>query len=734
MRLPELSAPALAACLLALPQLSSAFYLPGVAPTSYAQGDAVPLYVNSIKPGQVSDTNRLHSVISYDYYHPIFHFCAPEGGPERVSESLGSILFGDRIMTSPFDLRMAQNETCKSLCSRTYDPIRLKFIKKRVEQGYKINWLVDGLPAGQQMEDYQDGSIFYTPGFDLGAVNEDGSVLFHNHYNIFVEYHNVKRETVTNDGQTHSRVVGVIVQPESKGYAPGEEPDCDSVNKQIYLTDDNLDGIDVQFTYSIYWIESKTAWATRWDKYLHVFDPKIHWFWLVDTAIVVVILVLFVASILVRTLKKDIARYNRLDDINLDDLNGTSVVEDGVQEDSGWKLVHGDVFRNPSHPLLLSVLLGNGAQLFVMTGLTIVFALLGFLSPSNRGSLGTIMILLYTVLGFVGGYVSSRVYKSMQGDKWKQNIALTPTLVPGVVFASFFFLDLFLWAKQSSGAVPFTTMLVIIAIWFLISVPLSFLGSWLGFRSPAIEAPVRTNQIPRQIPQAPTYMKPLPTMLMAGLLPFGAIFVELYFIMSSIWFSRIYYMFGFLFLCYVLMIITCAAVTIVLVYFLLCAENYNWQWRSFLAAGMTGGYIFLNCLIYLVTKLKLSSFVGIVLYIGYSALISFLFFILTGRPILRLAFPDNMLTLNLRCDRILRELVVRTQDLQLHQDRLRGCGRNCLVMNPLRSLFFPCCIFSVISPYIRQAPICDRCPYGCTGGGGFPETFCVQTQRVFASQ
>ncbi|KAL2111389.1 hypothetical protein VUR80DRAFT_10172 [Thermomyces stellatus] len=533
-------------------------------------------------------------------------------------------------MTSPFDLRMAQNETCKSLCSRTYDPIRLKFIKKRVEQGYKINWLVDGLPAGQQMEDYQDGSIFYTPGFDLGAVNEDGSVLFHNHYNIFVEYHNVKRETVTSDGQTHSRVVGVIVQPESKGYGPGEEPDCDSVNKQIYLTDDNLDGIDVQFTYSIYWIESKTAWATRWDKYLHVFDPKIHWFWLVDTAIVVVILVLFVASILVRTLKKDIARYNRLDDINLDDLNGTSVVEDGVQEDSGWKLVHGDVFRNPSHHLLLSVLLGNGAQLFVMTGLTIVFALLGFLSPSNRGSLGTIMILLYTVLGFVGGYVSSRVYKSMQGDKWKQNIALTPTLVPGVVFASFFFLDLFLWAKQSSGAVPFTTMLVIIAIWFLISVPLSFLGSWLGFRSPAIEAPVRTNQIPRQIPQAPTYMKPLPTMLMAGLLPFGAIFVELYFIMSSIWFSRIYYMFGFLFLCYVLMIITCAAVTIVLVYFLLCAENYNWQWRSFLAAGMTGGYIFLNCLIYLVTKLKLSSFVGIVLYIGYSALISFLFFILTG--------------------------------------------------------------------------------------------------------
>lgn len=629
MWLPELSAPALAACLLALPQLASAFYLPGVAPTSYKKGDAVPLHVNSIKPGSSADTSRLQSVISYDYYHPIFQFCTPPDGPKPVSESLGSILFGDRIMTSPFDLRMRENKTCLPLCSKSYDAIRLKFLKTRVEQGYKVNWLVDGLPAGQQMEDYQDGSTFYTPGFDLGATGEDGSVAFHNHFNIFIEYHNVKSETITDGGQTHSRVVGVVVQPESRAYPAGGTEDCDSVSNELYL-EENMHDTNVQFTYSVYWTESRTAWATRWDKYLHVFDPKIHWFWLVDTAIVVVILVLFVASILVRTLKKDIARYNRLDDINLDDLNGTSVVEDGVQEDSGWKLVHGDVFRNPSRPLLLSILLGNGAQLFVMTGLTILFALLGFLSPSNRGSLGTIMILLYTVLGFVGGYVSARVYKSMQGDKWKQNIALTPTLVPGAVFSSFFFLDLFLWAKQSSGAVPFTTMLVIIAIWFLISVPLSFVGSWLAFRSPAIEAPVRTNQIPRQIPHAPGYMRTFPTMLMVGLLPFGAIFVELYFIMSSIWFSRIYYMFGFLFLCYALMIITCAAVTIVMVYFLLCAENYNWQWRSFLAAGTTGGYIFLNCLIYLVTRLKLTSVVGIVLYIGYSALISFLFFILTG--------------------------------------------------------------------------------------------------------
>ncbi|KAK4099205.1 hypothetical protein N658DRAFT_498567 [Parathielavia hyrcaniae] len=615
---------ALLASLLAAPQLASAFYLPGVAPTTYQKDEPVPLYVNSIRPVAGPDS-KLHSVVSYDYYHPLFQFCQPPDGPQDVGASLGSILFGDRIKTSPFELRMVRDESCKKLCEKTYQKGAAMFVNQQIRSGISLNWLVDGLPAGQKIPDTLTGTEFYNTGFLLGQVTVDGSqVQFNNHYNITIEYH----EVAGSSGKY--RVVGVIVKPESKKYAGAADQDsCEDVTEPVVL--DEMGDTKVQFTYSVHWSRSSTAWATRWDKYLHVYDPKIHWFSLINSSVIVVFLVLTVMSILVRALKKDIARYNRLDQLNLEDLSGTSaLMEDGVQEDSGWKLVHGDVFRTPSHPLLLSVFLGNGAQLFVMTGFTIAFALLGFLSPSNRGSLGTIMILLYTVLGFVGGYTSARMYKSLQGDKWKLCIMLTPLLVPGIVFSTFFLLDLFLWAKQSSGAVPFTTMIFIVLIWFIISVPLSCAGSWLGFRAPALEPPVRTNQIPRQIPPAPTSLKPVPSMLLVGLLPFGAIFVELYFIMGSIWLSKIYYMFGFLFICYGLMIMTCAAVTVLLVYFLLCAENYNWQWRSFLAAGTTAGYIFLNALIYWVSKLSLGGFAGSVLYIGYSALVSFLFFILTG--------------------------------------------------------------------------------------------------------
>jgi transmembrane 9 superfamily protein 2/4 len=355
--------------LLLTPSLSSAFYLPGVAPTDYGKGQKVPLNVNHLTPTVSERDDQLHSVFSYDYYYPLFHFCQPAEGIKDVRESLGSILFGDRIRTSPFVLSMAENEDCKALCNTTFDMLSSQFVNDVIWRGYNVNWLIDRLPAAQQSIDPQTGSEFYSPGFLLGRSEDDGSVLLHNHYNIQIEYHTVRgfRDT------EKYRVVGVLVEPESRKDSKvlGDgSVDCSVGSPPLKLSED--EDTFVTWTYSVHWIESQTAWATRWDKYLHVFDPHIHWYSLTYSAVFVVLLVALVSTILLRALRKDIARYNRLDMINLADLDGTSAaVEDGIQEDSGWKLVHGDVFRCPKHPLLLSVFLGNGAQLFVMTGVTV---------------------------------------------------------------------------------------------------------------------------------------------------------------------------------------------------------------------------------------------------------------------------------------------------------------------------------------------------------------------------
>jgi transmembrane 9 superfamily member 2/4 len=95
-------------------------------------------------------------------------------------------------------------------------------------------------------------------------------------------------------------------------------------------------------------------------------------------------------------------------------------------------------------------------------------------------------------------------------------------------------------------------------------------------------------------------------------------------------------MFGFLFLCFGLMVLTSACVTILLTYFLLCAEDYRWQWRAFIGAGMMGGYVFLNALFFWATRISFGGLTGAVLYIGYSALMSFLVFVLSGKFDVRL--------------------------------------------------------------------------------------------------
>jgi transmembrane 9 superfamily protein 2/4 len=153
-----------------------------------------------------------------------------------------------------------------------------------------------------------------------------------------------------------------------------------------------------------------------------------------------------------------------------------------------------------------------------------------------------------------------------------KNVLLTAFLCPGIVFVIFFVLNLVLWVNSSSAAMPFVTLLALLALWFCVSTPLVFLGSYFGFKKQSIENPVRTNQIPRQIPEQSLYTRPLPGIIMGGILPFGCIFIQLFFILNSIWAHQFYYMFGFLTLVYIILLVTCSETTILLCYFHLCAE------------------------------------------------------------------------------------------------------------------------------------------------------------------
>ncbi|KAI8922889.1 hypothetical protein BC831DRAFT_473888 [Entophlyctis helioformis] len=504
-------------------------------------------------------------------------------------------------------LHALQNSTCNKLCTSTIPAADTHFLRVSIEEEYAINWVVDGLPVAQLYQDRATGEVFYNGGFELGTVLENDQTVLNNHYDIIIHYHSKEDKM---------RVVGALVNPGSL-TKEAQDAGCEAGKAAPFVVKSDADNT-VQYTYSVYWVPDPIPWGTRWDHYLHVYDPQIHWFSIINSIVIVLILSSMVTMILLRALHRDISRYNAAGE------------EDGAQDDFGWKMVHADVFRPPAFRMLLSVLVGNGAQLLYMSSVTILFAVLGFLSPSSRGALGTMGLIFYILFSAVAGYVSAVLYKTLQGEHWRQNVVLTTLLVPGTIFGVLLFLNFFLIARQSSAAVPFGTLLTLMAMWFLVSIPLSIAGAFFGFRHPGYENPCRTNQIPRQIPPQPAYLNKYYSALIGGILPFGAIFIELYFLMSSIWSHQIYYMFGFLFFVFIILVVTCSLVSVLICYFQLCAEDYMWSWRAFMTSGASGFYVFLYSVVYYLRKLHLVDGTSSLLYFGWSIVMSLLFTIFTG--------------------------------------------------------------------------------------------------------
>ncbi|XP_029964092.1 transmembrane 9 superfamily protein member 5 isoform X2 [Salarias fasciatus] len=611
----------------------SAFYLPGLAPVSFCEEGKdvddcqkeIQLYVNRL--------DSVESVLPYEY--DVFPFCKDDH-EKRPTENLGQVLFGERIESSPYKFFFNKKVDCQPVCTTNFkkgdkaDIAKLDFLKMGMQLNYQHHWIIDNMPV-TWCYDVEDGQKYCNPGFPIGClVTSDGRVkdacvinaefnkkntfYVFNHVDIQITYHSGAAE-----GWTGARLVGATLEPKSIKHADEKNTNCGEGTSPMEVPGEFSNDVSIVYTYSVSFVENNNIkWASRWD-YILVSMPhtNIQWFSIMNSLVIVLFLSGMVAMIMLRTLHKDIARYNQVD-------------QEDAQEESGWKQVHGDVFRPPRKGMLLSVFLGQGTQIFIMTFITLFLACLGFLSPANRGALMTCAVVLWVLLGTPAGYVSARLYKTFGGEKWKTNVLLTALLCPGIVFADFFLMNLILWVEGSSAAIPFGTLVAILALWFGISVPLTFIGAYFGFKKPAIEQPVRTNQIPRQIPEQSFFTKPIPGIVMGGILPFGCIFIQLFFILNSIWSHQMYYMFGFLFLVFIILLITCSEATILLCYFHLCAEDYHWWWRSFLTSGFTAVYLFIYAVHYFFSKLQIIGAASTILYFGYTMIMVLIFFLFTG--------------------------------------------------------------------------------------------------------
>ena len=101
-------------------------------------------------------------------------------------------------------------------------------------------------------------------------------------------------------------------------------------------------------------------------------------------------------------------------------------------------------------------------------------------------------------------------------------------------------MNLMLWSQGASNAVPWTTLFALIGLWFCVSIPLVFVGAVFGYKRPPIEHPLAVNSLPRAIPEQKWYLRPPVTIILAGIIPFGAAFIELFFILSSLWLNKVW--------------------------------------------------------------------------------------------------------------------------------------------------------------------------------------------------
>ena len=84
--------------------VTSSSLLLGTKVHDYKANEKVELTVNAL--------SSLHkSLIPWDYYNPRLHFCKPVT-PVAYGESLGGVLYGDRLFSSSFEVSRIFNISC----------------------------------------------------------------------------------------------------------------------------------------------------------------------------------------------------------------------------------------------------------------------------------------------------------------------------------------------------------------------------------------------------------------------------------------------------------------------------------------------------------------------------------------------------------------------------------------------------------------------------------------------
>ncbi|XP_062113191.1 transmembrane 9 superfamily member 2-like [Humulus lupulus] len=534
----------------------------------YKAGDPVPLYVNKVGPCQ--NPSESHSYFDLP-------FCQPDNFKKR-KRTLSELLSGDNLIKAPYELEFLADKMFEVACTKTLTKEEVSQFREAINRNYYFQMYYDDLPILESIgEKYNNGGYTY-----ILHTNIHFEILFNK-----------------------DRVVEIKIR-----FIPGLGAD---------ITEDKEKCVD--FVYCVEWKEVDTAFEKRMEKY-HV---EFNWFPIINTCETLVVMIGFLLKFYIRALKKGFS--------------------ESMQEERGLRCIQEDVFTFPVHKSLLAAALGSGTQLFTLTILILILGVAGMFSPHNRVPLLTALIIIYTITSSVAGYTATSIYCHLEGTNWLRNLLLTGCLFTGPLLFTFCLLNSIASRPstyKASVALPFGTIIEFVLIWTLFATPLLLLGGFIGKNSKAeVQAQCQNNKdelkaflngikICRKTLKVPWYRRSLPQMALAGFLPFTAIFVELSYVFSSLWGHRIYIQYKFLFVTFILLLITIALVNVGLICCKIVSKDHKWWWRSFVCGGSIGLYVYGFCIHYYYNRSDWTGSLQLSFFFGYMGCICYGLFLMFG--------------------------------------------------------------------------------------------------------
>ena len=469
---------------------------------SYNPNDEVILWFNrGVLASSPSDSYSFHD----------FPLCR---GKRNLSypTSLSNAISGIEPVDSGMDILYTQNSQAKSLCSKKMSQKSFSTLVSAIQLGLLAEFYLDGLPMW----------------VDLGKATPD--IYFFTTYHLTIHYN-------------QESIIRVAIVPDDPVL--------------IYDTETNSPKLrDLPLSYSVSWMPTEEPFSSRMNVYYEtgLFSTSIHWYSLLNTTAIILVVCAVVLSVMYRTLSNDLRKYEN---------------EEVFDVPTGWKQMRSEVRRAPVFNFLFTGLVSIGCEVA-----TVCIAGLMVYNTDYHGkeiALGVVI----SIAGYIGGFITINIYQLNKGF-------IATSVFAGCVLPTVIWIVLFLYALSG----------VYIGAWVLFAITCNIFLFYIGARYKP--TPAKSPRIGPPIISKKSWLNEMGILIGAGgLLPFISIAIELHYFLASFLTYQFYYMYGFALISIAQVCICLGCVGIVISYLILNSEDHRWQWSSFLAGGSLGAYVWI---------------------------------------------------------------------------------------------------------------------------------------------